>query len=122
MCVVYKDKRQIIKVPRCKSTGICVMDVTKLLPNVKLKQRPKMANFSLVQKQAKVANIKNFISLERLKFYHLSLGATPVRILKQAVYAGYLKSWAGITPQSIKKSIEPDYIYFGYLDHIRKNM
>ena len=122
MCAVYKDERLIIKEPRYKSIGMHVMNVTKPLPNVKLKQRPEMANSSLAQKQVKVANVQNFISLERLKFYHLSLGATPVRILKQAVYAGYLKSWAGITPQSIKKSIEPDYIYFGYLDHIRKNM
>ena len=73
------------------------MDITKPLSNVKLKQRPEMANSSLAQKQAKVANVQNFISLKRLKFYHSSLEATPVRTLKQAVCAGYLKSWAGLT-------------------------
>ena len=122
MCTVYKDERPIIKAPRCKATGMYVMDVTKPLPNVKLKQRAEMANSSLAQKQAKVANIQNFISLERLKFYHSSLGATPLRTLKQAVCAGYLKSWAGLTPQSIKKLTEPDYTYFGHLDHVRKNI
>jgi len=33
MCTVSKDERPIIKAPRCKSTGMYVMDITKPLPN-----------------------------------------------------------------------------------------
>ena len=98
------------------------MDITKPLPNVKLKHHPALANSSLAQKQSKVVNVQNFISLERLKFYHSALGALPLRNLKQAVNAGYLKSWAGLTSQSIKKLTEPDFTYFGHLDHVRKNV
>ena len=39
----------------------------------------------------------------------LSLGAAPLKTLKHAANAGYLKSWAGLTPQSIKKLTEPDF-------------
>ena len=44
MCTVSKNERPIIKAPRCKTTGMCVMDITKPLPNVKLKHCPEMAN------------------------------------------------------------------------------
>ena len=46
----------------------------------------------------------------------------PLRTLKQAINAGYLKSWAGLTPLSINKLTEPDFTCFGHLDHFRKNM
>ena len=49
-CTVSKDERLITKAPRCKSTRMHVMDTTKPLHNVKLKQCPKMANSSLAQK------------------------------------------------------------------------
>lgn len=79
-----------------------------------------MANSSLAQRQSKVTNMHNFISLERFKFYHSSLGGTPLRTLKQVVHEGYLKSWAGLTSTSINKLTEPYFTYFGHLDHVRR--
>ena len=57
----------------------------------KIKNHPAMDNSSLAQRQSKVVNIQNFISLERLKFYHSSLGGTPLRTIKQADHAEKLK-------------------------------
>ena len=91
MWTVSKNKNPIMKAPRCKTTEIYFMEITKKIPNVKLKHQPAMANSSLARRQSKVVNVQNFITLERLKFYHSSLWDTPLRTLKQAINAGYLK-------------------------------
>ena len=98
------------------------MDILNSMPNAKKKYLTSFAHSSIAQRQAKVSSAQSFISLERLMFYHASLGGTPLKILKQAINAGYLKSWAGLTLLSIRKLTEPDLTHLGHLVHSRKNI
>ena len=68
------------------------------------------------------AGTQNFTSLERISFFHGSLGGPVIKSVRQAIKAGHLQSWPGMTLQAINKFKEPDATPLGHLDHVRKNI
>ena len=114
VCKVYKDDETILIVPRCPNIGMYVLDI--LRPNP-----PNLSNASLANKQHKLVNIHNFIDVDRIKFLHAAIRGPPLNTLKQAIRAGYLHSWPGLTEKSVNKLQEPDYTILGHIDHVRKN-
>jgi len=114
LCKVYKNKETILTAPRCPKTGMYVMNIQHPNP-------PNLANASLANKQYKLVNIHDFIDVDRTKFLHAALGGLPFSTIKQAIRAGYLHTWPGLTEKSINKLQEPDHTILGHMDHVRKN-
>jgi len=82
---------------------------------------PCIVNASLANKQHKLVNIQCFVDIDRTKFLHASIGGLPLSTVKQAIKAGCLKSWPGLTEKFICKLQEPDHTMLGHMDHVRKN-
>ena len=80
-----------------------------------------LSNASMANRQHKVVNIQDFIDIDRIKFLHASLGGPPINTVKQAIKAGYLQSWQGLSVNALNKLQEPDYTILGHMDHVRKN-
>ena len=114
VCKVCKEDKTILTAPRCSNTGMCVMDINHPNP-------PCIVNASLANKQHKLVNIQDFVDIDRTKFLHASIGGLPLSTVKQAIKAGYLQSWPGLTEKSICKLQEPDHTILGHMDHVRKN-
>ena len=79
-----------------------------------------LVNASLANKQHKLVNTQDFVDADRTKFLHASIGGLPLSTVKQAIKAGYLQSWPGLTVKSLNKLQEPDHTTLGHMDHVKK--
>ena len=81
-----------------------------------------LSHSPIAQRKSKVANVQNFLYLERLYFYHTSIGDSPLTALTKAINTEYFKSWEGLTLLSIKKLTQPDFTHFRHSCHVWKNI
>ena len=68
------------------------------------------------------ANLQQFISLERMKFLHGSLGSQPLSTIRRGLAVGCLDSFPDLTAQNISKLSPSDITVFGHLDTKRKKL
>jgi len=112
-CTIYKENKPIITAPRYFRTGIYIMKLHKPIHH--------LAQATIASRQHKVININEFIDIDRIKCLHASLGGPPLRTVKQAIKAGYLQSWPGLTIKAINKLTVPDETILGHIDYVRQN-
>ena len=119
-CVVHKNNQEILTAPRCDKTGMYVINLNQ--PRNHQYHQQHLLNAIPSNQKFKTANIQDFISLERTSFLHGSLGGPKLKTLRQAVKAGYLQSWPGLTLETLMKLKESYATILGHLDHVRKNI
>ena len=81
----------MLAAPHCSHTSMHVLNLQNPLQNPK-----KVANASLANRKHKVANVQDFIDVDRVKFLHASIGGLPLSTVKQAINTGFLQSWPGL--------------------------
>ena len=111
--VVYKNNTPIIRAPRCRQTGMHVMDLNNPLS---------LANATLKHCSPKVIQIHTFAALSRVKFLHGAIGSPPLSTLKRAINAGFLLSWPDFNTKALSKLETPDHTSLGHMDQKRKNI
>ena len=118
--IACKDNQPIMKSLRCKTIGMYVMnlnDSLQLEPSLKNSLKTNLIASTVQSGSPNIANIHDFIPLEKLQFLHRDLGGPPLRNLKRTVKVEYLMIWLELNIQkSLNKLTTRCHAIFGHLN------